>query len=397
LKVIIAVYQELIDDHVNNSAANVLNLLGRDLLNNNMLKVMFFSKTTKNTIKKIKAFNFAFLIFRYVTKILNRFTSISTHLMRHYLEIAFDLMLSFRLLFINGDLFITTNAWIPLSCSVLRRKGITTILIAGNQNDNVYLKVIQDEKKKIGIKSLDAFDYLPRNKKYNKCLKNIDRIICFNYLIKESYTSDIQFYEKDYDVIESYFPPNYNELIMIEPVKSNNEFRVGYMAHSTVLKGLHILLDAWNKASLPNSTLYIAGSIEDEYKNYISKVFLNKNVKFLGRIKDKKELYNNIDLFVCPSILDASPTTIIEAMHCKIPVLLSSGVGNKFLIKDGYNGYIYKNDDVTDHTQKLILMYNNRNQLKEMGINAYNMITKSTSNSVSIDQLKNIIFKKNSN
>ena len=394
MKVIIAVYQELIENHVENSAANVLNLLGQDLQKNNNLKVMFFSKINKNKTKEIKGFSIAFRIFGYVIRILNRIIKIPPYLIRYYLEIAYDLMLSFRLQFIKGDIFITTNLWIPYTCYLLKRRGINTILISGNQNDNLYRNVIQKEKRKMKIASFDAFDYLPRNKKYNNCLKNIDRIICFNQSIKESFTSDVLFHDKEFDIIESYFPANYKELNNIEHLEGNDKFKVGYLAHSTVLKGLHILLKAWDIVSLSNSMLFIAGSIEEEYENYIRSAFLNINVKFLGRIKEKKELYNNIDLFVCPSILDASPTTVIEAMYCKIPVLISSGVGNKFLIKDGYNGYIYKNDNIADLTKKLILMHNNKNHLAEMGLNALNTIINSTNQNITISQVKNVLFKK---
>jgi glycosyltransferase involved in cell wall biosynthesis len=393
MKVIIAIYQELIGQTVMNSAANVLNMLGRDLLKKNNLRVMYFSMTRRNDLKELKGFNISFLVLRYAMKYLHRITRIPTYKMRHYSEIVYDIVLAFRLLFIEGDLFITTNAWIPISCSILKVRGVKTILIAGNQNDNLYRKVIMEEKRQMKIASLDAFDYLPRNKKFNNCLKNIERIICFNLSIKDSYISDNLFRNKEYDVLESYFPANYSELNAIKNSNNSEMFNVGYLAHTTVLKGLHILLKAWDELYLPNSTLFIGGSIEEEYENYLRNEFPVNNVKYLGRLKEKRELYSNINLFVCPSIYDASPTTVVEAMYCNIPVLVSSGVGNKFLIKDGYNGYIYKNDSVRDLSQKISYIYNNKNQLLKMGLNASNTIAKTPQKNITIRQLSAVIGK----
>lgn len=67
------------------------------------------------------------------------------------------------------------------------------------------------------------------------------------------------------------------------------------------------------------------GKISDGYK-YIQKIIDNppENVKFLGIIdrENMNEIYNLADVFFLPSFEELFPMTLLEAMNCKIPIVV---------------------------------------------------------------------------
>jgi glycosyltransferase involved in cell wall biosynthesis len=50
----------------------------------------------------------------------------------------------------------------------------------------------------------------------------------------------------------------------------------------------------------------------------------NEKLKVLGFVRDPVEFYNSIDVFASPSHLEGHPYTILEAMSCCKPVILSN-------------------------------------------------------------------------
>lgn len=65
--------------------------------------------------------------------------------------------------------------------------------------------------------------------------------------------------------------------------------------------------------------------------------------KYIGQLKDELILalaYQASDIFVCPSIEDAGPMMIPEAMMCGTPVVAFNTGGAPDLIENGKNGYL---------------------------------------------------------
>jgi len=102
------------------------------------------------------------------------------------------------------------------------------------------------------------------------------------------------------------------------------------------IKGTHILIKAiaqLKKIYGRDFTLLIVGRLGPKiYKEYVEEMIgdlrLEKNVKMLGYVKDKKLpiLYNAADLTVVPSYSEGSPLVIPESLACNTPVV-ATGVG----------------------------------------------------------------------
>lgn len=126
------------------------------------------------------------------------------------------------------------------------------------------------------------------------------------------------------------------------------------------------------KRGYHNVTLSIAGSGDTEPINdLISKLDLDTNVKLLGRVDNLVDIRKNIDLELVCSKCEAFGRVTIEAMMSMIPVIGSNTGGTTELIRDGYNGFLYKQGDYIDLADKIEFFLNNRDKIEYMGRNAY--------------------------
>ncbi len=92
-------------------------------------------------------------------------------------------------------------------------------------------------------------------------------------------------------------------------------------------------------------------------------------VVFGGQISqsDLPRWYHSADLYVSPSHVDGSSVSLLEALACGMPCLVSDIPGNKEWIEDGLNGWLFRDGDVDDLTEKILYAIKNRGEFKRMG------------------------------
>jgi glycosyltransferase involved in cell wall biosynthesis len=66
------------------------------------------------------------------------------------------------------------------------------------------------------------------------------------------------------------------------------------------------------------------------------------------------------DLYISPSHVDGSSVTLMEALACGLPCLVSDIPGNREWIQDGINGWLFRDGDVNDLTEKILYAVRNR-------------------------------------
>ena len=92
--------------------------------------------------------------------------------------------------------------------------------------------------------------------------------------------------------------------------------------------------------------LRIAGSgrtsdAVDEYRQMAKDFGVDHMVEFIGRADSARDFYAGIDVFVVPSISsEGLPTTILEAMAARLPVLATDVGGAVEAVRDGIDGLI---------------------------------------------------------
>lgn len=115
-----------------------------------------------------------------------------------------------------------------------------------------------------------------------------------------------------------------------------------------------------------NNCKYLLVLIGDNLENY--EINNTKNFLYLGPIENNllPSIYQQVDGLINTSISEGMSTSILEAMYYKCPVFAFNNEGNRSIIKDGINGFLFNN--VVEFENK-IKKYN-----KEIIINAFNII-----------------------
>lgn len=140
---------------------------------------------------------------------------------------------------------------------------------------------------------------------------------------------------------------------------------VGRLLHET--KGQHVLLEAIHELvhlrGVSNLMLDVmGGGVSMEFLlELCDSLNISDYVSFVGE-KDRKYVYDNLctyDIFVLPSINEGLGLSVVEAMAAKVPVLVSSSMGPKEVVKGGKYGYMFENGNKSDLADKLSDMMEN--------------------------------------
>ena len=146
---------------------------------------------------------------------------------------------------------------------------------------------------------------------------------------------------------------NFSIITEQKPLKASkrrsNSLFLGRFSHE---KGVHILFEAATR--LPEITFIMAGTGAIKFHN------IPKNVKFVGYLKSKEEIYKTFahtKCLVLPSICnETAALSAIEAVSCGIPVVVSRIGGLEELpLADKFS---FRAGDVNDLVKRIKEMYN---------------------------------------
>lgn len=107
------------------------------------------------------------------------------------------------------------------------------------------------------------------------------------------------------------------------------------------------LIDAWGSVSIaaPDAHLLIGnqGSRTTELKSRVEAGELASSIHFVGALPedDLPGLLRSVDLYVSTSPVDGTSVTLLQAMACGCPVLVTDAPGNRHWIDSHVNGYLY--------------------------------------------------------
>lgn len=91
------------------------------------------------------------------------------------------------------------------------------------------------------------------------------------------------------------------------------------------------------------------GDLRDYLQTQADNAGLHDNVHFLGYRSDVKDLLLMADVYVMPSIREGLSRSLMEAMACGLPCVVSDIRGNRDLIDNGQGGFLCKPNSVPGH------------------------------------------------
>jgi glycosyltransferase involved in cell wall biosynthesis len=140
-------------------------------------------------------------------------------------------------------------------------------------------------------------------------------------------------------------------------------FRALFVGALIKRKGVHLLLEAWKKLSLPKAELWLAGHPHGELVPYLSG--LPDSVKILGFSNRVEELYRQCSLFVFPSECEGSAKATYEAAASGLAQITTRESGD--VVVDGENGILIPPNNCEALCEAILRLYRNPDIALQMG------------------------------
>jgi glycosyltransferase involved in cell wall biosynthesis len=347
--------------------------LAQELFTRGLLKYFIVhSKGKFETLFPCVAVSFFARYYLFLLNRLNRYLRLHPGKFRHLQEIIFDKLCSLHIDDSIKVLF-TTNAHMKRTFRKAKEKGIKIVYTPANPEDNYIYRLVTEEASKLELKIEDAYTYGPRLRHYNDAMRYVDEVIATYPTVHKSYLSAP--IEGCITHIDGHVKPEMEAHPALPDKGKPQVFKIGYLAHTVLLKGLHYLLEAWElvlkEKTSPSLQLYIAGNLDESVRAYILKKFGRlEQVHFVGKIPDVSVFMKSLDLFVVPSLIDGGPYTALEAAHYGIPVIITENCGSGELLNHSTEGaWVVPIRDKHAIKEKILLAVNDYDKGRETGLN----------------------------
>lgn len=276
------------------------------------------------------------------------------------------------------------------------------------------LKYLKKQRVKIGLKeipfqvqSLNEAIRLKRTNFYDEELNYFNNSLfnrinnLFLALIRKYYYAQIDFYlhytDEGYEMVKSYNvrkdkifvtynSPDTNNIFQAINIGDQNlisldknDFRLIHTGRLVKWKKVDLIIEAVSKlnSEFPQIELLVIGDGPEleSLKNLAVNLKVEKHIKFLGAIYDLEtllKLYHSSAIYILGGMGGLS---INEAMAFGKPIICSVCDGTeKKLVRDGYNGYYFNEDDVENLIDKIKLLLLSKNDIQKFGENSLSII-----------------------
>lgn len=134
-----------------------------------------------------------------------------------------------------------------------------------------------------------------------------------------------------------------NDGVERKPGFSSRTLQLVYTGSVTYSKGLHHLFNVVSQYTKDQVYLKICGRVTNEsrlYNEYKDK----DNISFAGFVthSELKSIYNECDFFIMPSLAEGFSLSILEAMSCGLPIIVSDNTGYEILVREADIGYCFE-------------------------------------------------------
>jgi len=215
---------------------------------------------------------------------------------------------------------------------------------------------------------------------YNKLVDATVNYIDEAYEIVGSYGVDrekifISTNSPDTDLI---FKAN-EEIKMLPPILKENPFRIVHIGRLVKWKKTHQLIQAIQllKEKFPEIELLIIGKGKEQIvlELLAEELGVKENIKFIGGVYGNETLGRYLKASSVYVLAGMGGLSINQAMAFGKPIICSTADGTeKRLVKDKFNGFYFKDDDVNDLAEKIKTIISNNELKKLMGENSLSII-----------------------
>ncbi len=161
-------------------------------------------------------------------------------------------------------------------------------------------------------------------------------------------------------------------------------------------KGIQFMIRALPSilASYPNAYYLIVGdgSHRDALLEEVQKADVKDRVIFAGMRKDVARLLAASDIFVLPTLTEALPTVLAEAMAAHLPIVASRVGGIPEMIVDGQNGCLVEPEDLNSLHSACRQLIGNSGIRQTMGVAGWQTADQKFNIERQVDKLEELYF-----
>ncbi len=174
--------------------------------------------------------------------------------------------------------------------------------------------------------------------------------------------------------------------------KSKKYFDILFIGQKSLRKGLHYLIDAFQKFTHPNKRLHIVGS-DTEDINFFKNKIKNEKIIIYGHVPQFKlnSIINKCHVFVLPSIEDGFGIVVLQAAAAGCPSIVSQNTGAADFVSKNSCGFVVPIRDPNAIADNLQTFSDDRNLLNEFSSNALKASNNYTWSDY-VDKLNDLIF-----
>ena len=274
-----------------------------------------------------------------------------------------------------NELFARRAAWTMQECDVVhfvhsvgwlaarkaKRVGIKVICDMREEHPRFQSEILSEEAKQLGIEfrvSGSSF-----NRHVVEEIELADYIFCPSSYAKRTF---VQQGVSERKLVVCPYGVDRTKFAARERIP-RKQFRVLFLGRVCMRKGVHYLLEGFRKARLSDAQLVLAGPVDPAFRVVLDRyrgVF--EEVGALSRLQVPAQ-YLAADVFVIPSLADAYPLVVSEAMSSGLPVIVSENTGMADLIENGREGFVVPIRDSDAIAQRLAFLHENRDACAAMG------------------------------
>jgi glycosyltransferase involved in cell wall biosynthesis len=210
----------------------------------------------------------------------------------------------------------------------------------------------------------------------SRSLKNTDTIITIRNHQKDFIYKNFNISNKRINIV-----PNGINTNFFQPANVPKKNQIIFVGRGTVPKGLDLLLDAADQINA--NILLVLQKIDPDLLG-MAKLKTNVILKINATPQELIKLYSQSKVFVLPSRDEEQPLSVLEAMACGLPVIVSKKAASN-IVKNSENGYILNSlsaINLSNACNKLLLNKNFEN---------YKNNRKCVENNFSIDNQRKLI------
>lgn len=159
---------------------------------------------------------------------------------------------------------------------------------------------------------------------------------------------------------------NFEPVERLYDVSGNRRLEAVYVGNVTEMKGIYYLLEAAMSIPLNKMRLTVVGEYDNRtgvFDGYM------KHIRLLGRVThdEVKKILCESDIFVFPSLGEGLSLSVLEAMACGLPGIVSKNSGANDAIIDGLNGYVVDIQNSEILREKMLWFTEHRERIPDMG------------------------------